>query len=159
MSSADRTSELRGLVLQFVPHQSPVYWQTVALRHEVLRKPLGLKFSDEELLAENEQLHLAALKDREVLGCLVLKPYDADEIKMRQVAVAPKWSGKGIGQRMVAFAEQYSRQNGYKLMTLHARQSAVAYYLKLNYEQEGEEFTEVTLPHVKMKKLLAGGEV
>ena len=43
--------------IRAVQHLSDDYWLLVALRSEVLRKPLGLSFSDEELQSEGNQSH------------------------------------------------------------------------------------------------------
>jgi predicted GNAT family N-acyltransferase len=37
---------------------------------------------------------------------------------------------------------------------MHARKSATGFYEKLGYTTDGQEFLEVTLPHVVMEKLL-----
>ncbi len=41
-----------------VAHGSPEYWATVDLRDSILRMPLGLLFSAEELEAEKDYHHL-----------------------------------------------------------------------------------------------------
>ena len=43
---------------------------------------------------------------------------------------------------------------GGRLLTLHARETAVAFYLRLGYRVVGEPFVEVTIPHRTMEKLL-----
>lgn len=64
------------------------YGETVALREKVLRAPLGMKFSSEELYAEKDSYHLAAYHGGRLMGCLVLNPEDDATIRMRQLAVA-----------------------------------------------------------------------
>jgi predicted GNAT family N-acyltransferase len=89
-----------------------------------------------------------------MVGCLILQDYGDSNIKMRQVAVAEKQQGKGVGQKMVAFSEVYARQNGFTKMVLHARESACPFYDKLSYDRVGEQFEEVNIPHFKMEKVL-----
>lgn len=141
-------------MIRLVEHGSSEYWDTVALRDRVLRKPLGLEFTQQELLAEDGQWHLALFAGDQVMACLVLVPLDGGEVKMRQVAVDPDAQGQGLGRRLVEGSERLSRERGFGLMTLHARETAIPFYERLGYAVVGEPFTEVGIPHRKMKKEL-----
>lgn len=136
-----------------VPFGSPQQLQSIALRNEVLRKPLGLHFSPEELQAENHQIHIVAIENQLVIGVLLLVIL-GDSCKMRQVAVASGRQGEGIGEKMVRYSETSAVALGIQQMELHARESAVNFYLKLGYVIVGEKFEEVGIPHFRMKKNL-----
>jgi len=133
---------------------SPEQLASIELRKRVLRWPLGLDFTAEQLAAEMNEFHLVALGNDAVIACLVLTPQSRDTIKMRQVAVEPNLQGKGVGSQLVEFSEQVARRNGYTKMVLNARDTAVPFYLRLNYQIEGEPFEEVTIPHRRMVKSL-----
>jgi ribosomal protein S18 acetylase RimI-like enzyme len=137
-----------------VPHGSPAYWATVELRYSVLRGPLGLQFSDEELIAEKDSHHIACYQGDRVVGCLVLRPREHGEIQMRQVAVTAELQGQGVGTILVEYAEGLARTMKYSRMVLHARESAVPFYEKLGYSRFGERFQEVTISHWMMEKVL-----
>lgn len=139
-------------LLSQVPHGSAAYDASVALRNDVLRKPLGLELTREELELERSDYHLVCEDDGELVGCLVLVPQGNDEIKMRQVAVSPQARGQGIGRALTQFAEEFARQRGFAMMTLHARATAVPFYERLGYERVGDQFEEVTIPHWSMQK-------
>lgn len=141
-------------MVTIAPFGSAVQLQSLALRYEVLRKPLGLHFDPAELRAEHSEIHVVHLHDNLVTGCMLLKPVNADILKMRQVAVSQEFQKQGIGAKMVQFAEEYASQNGYKTIELHARASAVPFYLGLQYHCIGDEFLEVEIPHFKMEKQL-----
>lgn len=141
-------------VLSEIVYGSAAYKESVALREEVLRKPLGLTFTDEELGREQSDYHLVCQYEGQVVGCLILVPKGPAEVKVRQVAVAPHVHGKGVGRVLATFAEDFARERGFKLMTLHARLTAVSFYEKLGYERIGEAFEEVTIPHWRMQKQL-----
>ncbi|MDP2188267.1 MAG: GNAT family N-acetyltransferase [Sphingobacteriaceae bacterium] len=140
--------------LQEIKHGSVEYALTIALRDRVLRHPLGLYFTPEQLEEEKNEFHLSAWQGNELLGCLVLKPIDAYIVKMRQVAVSPQAQGQGIGKMLVAWSETFAREHLFTNMQLHARDSAVDFYLQLGYEVFGEPFTEVSIPHRAMHKQL-----
>ena len=57
------------MALKIIDWGSDDYNQVLQLRDEVLRKPLGLHFSDEELQKEKEHMHMGAYEDGRMLGC------------------------------------------------------------------------------------------
>jgi predicted GNAT family N-acyltransferase len=137
-----------------VEYGSGEYDQVVALRDEVLRKPLGLTFTKEELDAESQEIILAEFGPDGALATLQFQVVSPTEWKMRQVAVAAGLQGKGHGSRLVEFSESWARSQGVKSIVLHARETAVPFYKRLGYEVVGSMFTEVNIPHFKMRKAL-----
>ncbi len=134
---------------------SPEYDQTIKLRYDILREPLGLDFSVEDIEVEYLSHHLACFDEHfRLLGCLVLRPLADGEIKMRQVAVAQAAQGMGIGTRLVEASEVYARDLGFGEMVLNARTTAVPFYKRMAYDTEGEPFEEVSVEHYKMRKSL-----
>lgn len=140
--------------LREVAYGSPEYRAAVELRDRVLRKPLGLQFSAEELAAEKDHRHLACYRGDRLIACLVLCPLDSSDVRMKQVAVVADLQGQGIGTALVNFSETLARKLGYHRMFLHARDAAVGFYEKLGYSKVGSHFDEVTIPHWKMEKYL-----
>lgn len=144
--------------LQFteIVHGSGLYAASVALRHEVLRLPLGMAFSGQELEEEKDSFHLGLIDENgEVLAILILKSTNNKSLKMRQVAVSPAYQGQGLGKKLVQEAEKFTHQKGFSCLTLHARETACSFYQKLGYTCEGERFEEVGLPHFRFTKFLS----
>lgn len=142
------------MALMQIEHGSPRYQQMVQLRDEVLRKPLGLSFSPEQLDAEKNDILIGAFEDSRILGCCILTPIDQDTVKLRQMAVAKKQQHKGIGYSIMQFAENLARDKGFKVITMNARDTAIGFYQKMGYQVVGDEFIEVTVPHHVMQKRL-----
>ena len=140
--------------VQVAEHGSPLYRVALDLRRPILRWPRGLDFSEEDIAAECAEVCVVAMEDNQILGTLQIKPLDEGTIKIRQVAVHPDAQGNGIGRAISEFAEEWARLNGYNLITLNARMPAVAFYLRLGYTIVGEEFIEVSIPHLTMEKRL-----
>lgn len=139
--------------IRIAAHGSSEYWQAVDLRRRVLRLPLGLDFTPDQLEAENSEVHFVAMEGGNLLGCLILVEREA-AVKMRQVAVSPENQGEGIGSAMVRESESWAASHGHARMELHARESAVPFYLNLGYRVEGEPFVEVGIAHRAMAKEL-----
>lgn len=135
---------------------TPEYDEIVALRTEVLRKPLGLEFTEEFLSKEYADVHFGCYANgsHELLACAMLHVKTEGEARMKQVAVKPSLQGTGVGSFLVGQFEAYCKENGFRSIALHARDTAVDFYLKLGYIKEGEEFEEVTIKHWAMRKSL-----
>jgi len=138
---------------------TPEYDETVRLRYSVLREPLGLDFSEEDIEREYADFHLAVYDEHSgLIACLVLSPQNQLQIKMRQVAVLPSKQHTGVGTALVKFSESWSKRAGYSEMIMHARETAVSFYEKLGYKKSGKRFEEVSIPHWFMKKDLVNGK-
>ena len=140
--------------LKQIDHGSNEYKQMVQLRHLILRQPLGLSFSKEELEKEKNNILVAAFDDDEMLACCMLCPMDTETLQLRQMAVNGNLQGKGIGASIMSFVETLARDKGYKKIMMHARNTAMGFYEKFGYKIQGDEFTEISLPHHIMEKKL-----
>ena len=135
-------------------YNSKNYWQSVDLRDTILRQPLGLVFTKEELLLEDVQLHFAGFAANEIIGSFIFVKVDERKLKMRQVCIAESFQKKGVGSKMMLFAENWAKENGFKEIYCHARNNALAFYKNLDYTIEGDSFEEVGLKHYKLIKYL-----
>ena len=142
------------MALKQIDHNSALYKASVALRYDVLRKPLGLSFDEAQLAAEAEDILVANVDDKEVLGCCILTDVGDKTLRLRQMAVHPKCQGKGIGDSIMLFAEKLALGKGYTKIVMHARDSAQGFYGKMGYTVTGDGFEEVGLPHHMMEKNL-----
>jgi predicted GNAT family N-acyltransferase len=142
------------MALKIIDHGSREYQQMLQLRNDVLRKPLGLKFTPDELEKEKEEILIGAFEDERMLGCCMLIKVDPSTVRLRQMAVLNNLQGKGIGRALMQFAENIARDRGFRKIMMHARKSATGFYEKLGYHVAGSEFQEVTIPHFVMEKNL-----
>ncbi len=140
------------MALQQIDFGSEQYRQMVDLRYRVLRQPLGLEFTQEELDKEVHDLLIAAFEDGNILGCCILSSVNKEVLRLRQMAVQQKVQRKGIGASIINFSENLARDRGYKKMMMHARQTAIGFYEKFDFTTTGDEFLEVNLPHRIMEK-------
>ncbi|NND99787.1 MAG: GNAT family N-acetyltransferase [Pirellulaceae bacterium] len=140
--------------MQFVaiPWQSDLYQQEITLRDEVLRKPLGLAFTTEQLVQEKNELRFGVVHGGRLIACLLITPLSPSLAKLRQMAVESSQRGNGVGAFLIEKVESALVELGFDRIELNARDVAVGFYEKLGYEKEGEEFIEVNIPHYKMSK-------
>jgi predicted GNAT family N-acyltransferase len=142
------------MALKIIDHGSEQYKQMLKLRDDILRKPLGLNFTKEELEKEKDYLLIGAYEDDKLLACCMLVEENSKTVRLRQMAVLNDLQGKGIGKALMIFAENLARDRGYKKITMHARKIATGFYEKMGYVKVGHEFQEITIPHYLMEKKL-----
>ncbi len=125
------------------------------LRHAVLREPLGLSFTAEELANEENQLHFGLFEpEDDLIACVVAVRLSPTDARIRQMAVSPGHQRRGVGTRLMKELEEHLRSRGFRNLVLHARASAVEFYEKLGYAVVGDEFIDVTIAHVRMVKVV-----
>ncbi|HCY90052.1 MAG TPA: GNAT family N-acetyltransferase [Chitinophagaceae bacterium] len=142
------------MALKIIDHGTPEYQKMIKLRDDILRKPLGLGFTSQELEEEKDNMLIGAFEDDTILGCCMLVEENPQIVRLRQMAVLNDLQGKGIGRALMNFAENIARDRGYKVLSMHARKNAIGFYEKMGYKVAGDEFTEVTIPHYVMEKKL-----
>lgn len=142
------------MALKIIDHGTAEYKQMVKLRNDILRKPLGLGFTEEELETEKDNMLIAAFEDERILGCCMLVEEQPGTVRLRQMAVLNDLQGKGIGRALMNFAENLARDRGYKILRMHARANAIGFYEKVGYKVKGDQFLEITIPHYVMEKVL-----
>jgi len=142
------------MALKIIDHGSVEYQQMIKLRDTVLRRPLGLSFTPEDLEKEKDNMLIGAFEDERMLGCCMLVEEQPDIVRLRQMAVLNDLQGKGIGRALMNFAENIARDRGYKIIRMHARNNSIGFYEKVGYKVKGDQFIEITIPHYVMEKEL-----
>ncbi len=140
--------------VKIISHGTKQYQEMLDLRYNMLRKPLGLNFNNEELEREKNDILIGLYEDDKLEGCCLLTQVEAGVVKLRQMAVINGLQGKGMGRTLMNFAENIARDKGYKKIVMNARKNAVGFYEKLGYKVVSNEFIEVTIPHYEMQKML-----
>lgn len=135
------------IYLQTIEYQSDLYQNALILRQSVLRTPLGLDIKNEDLSCEKRDFLIAAVEKDTVVGFCLVRPISATLAQIKQVAVDPQHQKQGLGKRLMQFAHTTAKQAGFSFVTLDARKVAWGFYTKLGYQFQGEEFTEVGIPH------------
>jgi GNAT superfamily N-acetyltransferase len=142
------------MALKFIDYNSPEYIQMVALRDQILRKPLGLQFTKEHLAKDINDTLLGCFDEDALQGCCLLTKIDDSTVRLRQMAVLDGLQGKGVGRVLMNFAENVARDAGYKKIWMNVRETAIGFYSKLGYKVCSDMFEEVTIPHYRMEKYL-----
>ncbi|MCF7919068.1 MAG: GNAT family N-acetyltransferase [Candidatus Cloacimonetes bacterium] len=143
---------INNIQFQVIEFRSAEYRQAVYLRYKILRQPLGLHFTKEQLEEENGYIHITGEFEGKIIAYLYLIPIPENRYCMRQVAVQEDFQGLGIGRKLVEFSELIIKERHAAEMFMHARLTAIPFYEKLGYVKSGELFSAVGLPHFEMRK-------
>jgi GNAT superfamily N-acetyltransferase len=108
-----------------------------------------------------ETVHVAALRDREVLavGSVMPDPHPHEprpgDWRLRGMATRTELRGAGLGARVLAACELAAREHGATRLWCNARTAARSLYERAGMHVEGEQFEIPGIgPHVVMSKLL-----
>jgi hypothetical protein len=71
------------MALKIIDYGSPEYQQMVKLRDAVLRKPLGLTFTQDDLESEKDNILIAAFEEERMLGCCMLVEERPDIVRLK----------------------------------------------------------------------------
>jgi len=126
------------------------------LRYEVLRKPWQQSRASATDEHEGRSVN-AFIKNNqgEIVACGRLQENDARTGQVRYMAVKETERGKGLGKLILEFLEKTGREKGLRVIQLQARQNAVDFYLRMNYENKGPSFILWNIiPHFLMEKHL-----
>lgn len=137
------------------------FLEVFEVRNPVLRpgKPIeSCRFDGDDLVTTK---HFGCFEDRKLIGIVSVFEnnsalFGSDrQFQLRGMAVLPNNQSKGIGKKLLDFAENYVRQQKGELIWFNARIGAVAFYQKSGYEMVGEEFDipDVGLHLVMFKNL------
>lgn len=141
-----------GLAIVEAPYGSPDYAEALNLRDRILRAPLGLKFTPEELADDAMRRHFCARSGGTVVGSVSFKALGPHTLQLKQMAVAEERRREKIGSRLLRHAEAWARREGYGMVILNARVGAEGFYARQGYALECALFEEQGIPHVRMTK-------
>lgn len=90
--------------------------------------------------------HYLSSIGQSVVAVARLKP----DGQLGRMAVLENYRNQGIGSELVHFILQDLNSKKIKNIYLHAQTTAVPFYKKLGFIEDGEVFYEANIPHLKM---------
>lgn len=105
-----------------------------ALRYDILRKPLNQPKGSERNDGDIHGVHFALYDDQVLRAIARLDQAGVGISQVRFVAVNTSLQGKGYGKLIMNAVEQSSMESGNTKMILQARDNALAFYKKLDYQ-------------------------
>jgi predicted GNAT family N-acyltransferase len=124
------------------------------LRIRVFCDEQGVSREEEIDGRDDDAVHLVAMQGRAVVGtCRLL--FEGTTCKLGRLVVAREARRRGIGGRLLAFAEKEARTAGAGRIVLNAQTRARGVYRAAGYTERGARFMEAGIEHVRMERALA----
>ena len=114
--------------------------------------PAELEIDDCDPIAE----HALAYVDNQCVATarIYLDEQGPSKAKIGRMAVLRDFRGQGIGTALLGESIRAGMMQGANVFELHAQQSAVPFYAKLQFKPDGAIFDEVGIPHQCMRLVL-----
>jgi len=131
-----------------------IYNQERELRNKTLPRLVNNSSIEREKF-DFKSHHFVAVKNKKVIGCVLLLPIEGtNKCKLLQMAVSEVQQGQGIGKELIFSLLKFAKENNFKEIFCHSRESAVNFYQKFGFCAQGEYFQEVGFKHIQMQKIL-----
>ena len=144
--------------IELLTHDWPRFGEVLDLYYDVLYGPFGvMRDSEWYHPAHGSSFAIALGSDDALLGSARLLPAAGDiERQVRQVVVAPRAQGSGIGRALMSAIERTAVEQGAEELYLNARHTAFGFYESIGWAYDGEMFTSelTSIPHRPMRKRL-----
>lgn len=124
------------------------------LRVRVLREPLNVPVTPEDLALERGYLHFGLICAEAVLATVMADALTPRRVQLRQMAVTPERQRGGLGRALLEGTHGALRARGFREAVLDARLPVVAFYTRLGYRSLGQPFDKVGHPHQQMERAL-----
>jgi predicted GNAT family N-acyltransferase len=67
-----------------------------------------------------------------------------------RIAVLPQWRGKKVGTAIMEALLDYAAAHDYPQVDVDAQTHAIPFYRRFDFVEQGQEFMDAGLPHIKM---------
>lgn len=138
--------------LKYITIEDPLYQKAVTIRKEQFFQDME---NSSELINDDFELngiHLVCLKDNKVVGTGRLNIENAKSI-ISQMAIDANFQKRGIGAKILKELIKYGEDKGLSKMVLSARETAIGFYKKFNFEPVGKKYPSLKtgIIHQKME--------
>ncbi len=133
-----------------------VYQDALSVRTDVFVEEQDVPADLEVDEHESDAIHFVAYDGDEPIGAARLRQPDETTGKVERVAVRSAYRERDVGTALMERLEAVAREHGLETMRLHSQVRAAPFYAQFGYERIGERFEEAGIPHIKMRKTMAG---
>ncbi|MGG5325693.1 hypothetical protein IGJ83_003334 [Enterococcus pernyi] len=142
------------MILSKIIYGSKEYDESLILRDEILRKPLGVSIFNQDYSHEIESIIIGAFEQKKLIGVGIMSSIDSKKRKLEFLCVDKNIQSQGVGKQILEYLENIAVRENSKIIELDARFTAVGFYNKMGYETYGDTYLLNNAPtdHIKMIK-------
>jgi len=142
-----------GIVVKLVETEAEME-AAMGVRFRVFVAEQAVPAEEELDDADATASHAVAICQGQVVGTGRLVQQDDGDAQIGRMAVDQTWRRRGIGDQILRFLEEEARAQGLRRCVLHAQEYVKGFYAAHGYQEHGETFLEVNIPHIEMRKEL-----
>lgn len=124
--------------------------KVMVVRGIVFIEEQGVDWAGEIDEFEDESVHVLGEVDGEPVASGRLRILPDGWAKLERIAVRPRWRGRGIARRIVAFLLDEAVRRGARRFKLHAQVYLEKFYADFGFTREGAIFDECGIDHILM---------
>lgn len=135
--------------------------ETYLVRNSVLRPGKALEtcyFDGDDL---ETTAHFGIKVDNNIVGVVsVFENKNSNftmnnQLQVRGMAVLETYQKKGLGEKLLLYVEKYAKENNFQLIWFNARESALNFYRKLEYQTIDKPFEigDIGIHYVMFKQI------
>ena len=144
-------TELDGVVIKQVEMELELE-AAIGVRFRVFVAEQSVPPEEELDDADATATHAIALYQGQVVGTGRLVWLEDGNAQIGRMAVDAQWRRRGVGGQILEFLEESARSRGIRQSVLHAQEYVKGFYAAHGYQEHGDSFIEVDIPHVEMRK-------
>ncbi len=158
----DSLNPIQFTIRQFKKEESPQdYAQVMQLRTDVFIKEQQVPEDREQDEYEDEAIFwlISNAESGEPLATGRMRSYQEGcqmqpVAKIERVAIVQTLRGQNLGRRLMEAMLENINAEGFSQAILDAQTPVIAFYEKLGFVAEGEEFMDAGIPHIRMRLVL-----
>src|SRR5512135_15216 len=124
-----------------------------AVREAVFMREQGVSAKLEWDGLDEISRHALALNAKgDAIGCgRIVPPRGRATARIGRLAVLPEWRGMKVATALMEVLLEDARSKHYPQVMVHAQVQAQPFYRRFGFEEEGAEFLDAGMPHIKMR--------
>lgn len=103
-------------------------------------------------LDATKAIHFLAVDGIYAMGTARLIPEEHKKARISRVAVLKDWRGLHVGDALLNTLIAEATKQNYTTLSLTAQKYAIPFYQRFGFEVVSDEFVEVGIPHVEMRR-------
>lgn len=111
----------------------------------------GDEFDD---LSRSDVIHFAYWHKRVLIAVARVILMSKDEARIGRIATVKEMRNLGYASQLLYDIEVYMHNTGYNKLTIHSQMDSLGFYLRNNYQKQGEPFLEANILHQRVFKLI-----
>lgn len=138
------------IVIRLVANETELN-QMFYVRWLVLRKPLGMELGTEQDRYEKGSFQFVAVFGDRLIGSARLRKESETLGIISYVAVLPEFCNQGVGTKLMEKVIEKAQQENLQILKLKSRITAISFYKKIGFYEQGDFFDYLTIPHINME--------